>query len=165
MTVASCWEGWVRLGHTALTAHLRGTEATVEEIGIVLSGPTDGPSPPTADRWRDVTDALATWPASRGARDWTRHPTFPPRGTAFQRRVWQALCELEPGETVGYGELARRIGHPRAARAIGQAVGANPWAPLVPCHRVLAGDGSVGGYSGGLGAKRALLSLEGIEVD
>jgi len=77
--------------------------------------------------------------------------------------VWRALCEIAPGETITYGELAERIGRPRAARAIGQAVGANPWAPLVPCHRVVAGDGSLGGYAGGTVIKVALLALEGIE--
>lgn len=154
----------MKLGDTPLTVRLRGTAATIEGMGAVTSG-SDGPPPPADDRWTDVMDALATWPANRIPRDWTAHPAFPRRGTAFQRLVWQSLCELAPGETIGYGELARRIGHPRAARAIGQAVGANPWAPLVPCHRVLAGDGALGGYSGGLDVKRGLLALEGVEVD
>ena len=115
--------------------------------------------------WDDVIAALAAWPGAGSTdRDWTRHPAFPDRGTAFQRDVWSALCRLAPGETVGYGELARRIGRPGAARAVGQAVGANPWAPLVPCHRVLAGDGSLGGYTGGTAIKTALLAAEGVEA-
>lgn len=84
-----------------------------------------------------------------------------PRGTAFQRRVWDALCAIPPGETRSYADIARAIGC-RAARAIGRANGANPIPILIPCHRVVGADGSLGGYSGGEGAvtKRYLLDLE-----
>lgn len=84
-----------------------------------------------------------------------------PRGTAFQRRVWDALCRIPPGETRSYAEIGRAVGC-RAARAIGQANGANPIPILIPCHRVVGADGSLGGYSGGEGAvtKRYLLDLE-----
>lgn len=81
-------------------------------------------------------------------------------GTAFQRDVWDALREIPPGETVSYAEIARRIGRPKAVRAVGAACGANPVAPIVPCHRVLASDGSLGGYGFGLERKRALLDRE-----
>jgi methylated-DNA-[protein]-cysteine S-methyltransferase len=83
-----------------------------------------------------------------------------PRGTPFQRRVWDRLRRIPYGVTVTYGELARRAGVPGGARAVGQANGANPIPVVVPCHRVVAAGG-LGGYSGGLDCKRALLSLEG----
>jgi AraC family transcriptional regulator of adaptative response/methylated-DNA-[protein]-cysteine methyltransferase len=81
-------------------------------------------------------------------------------GTAFQQRVWRALRDIPRGATTTYAELARRIGAPRAVRAVGTACGANPVAPLVPCHRVLRGDGGLGGYRWGLARKKALLARE-----
>lgn len=82
-------------------------------------------------------------------------------GTAFQRTVWQALRGISRGATTSYGSLARELGAPRATRAVGAAVGRNPLSVIVPCHRVLGGDGSLTGYAGGLERKRALLHLEG----
>ena len=83
-----------------------------------------------------------------------------PEGTAFQRSVWQALTEIPYGETISYGELARRIGNPQASRAVGLANGANPLPIVVPCHRVIGADGSLTGFGGGLDIKRKLLALE-----
>ena len=82
------------------------------------------------------------------------------RGTDFQLEVWRSLCEIPFGETSSYGEVARSIKRPRAARPVGAASGANPLPILVPCHRVIASDGKLGGYSGGLELKRKLLALE-----
>jgi methylated-DNA-[protein]-cysteine S-methyltransferase len=82
------------------------------------------------------------------------------RGTAFQMRVWDALQEIPYGETISYGELARWVGNPNASRAVGTANGHNPAAIVVPCHRVIAADGGIGGYGGGLERKRWLLELE-----
>ena len=82
-------------------------------------------------------------------------------GTPFQRGVWAALSRIPYGETISYGELARRVGRPKGPRAVGQANGRNPIAIIVPCHRVLASNG-IGGYGGGLPVKRALLALEGV---
>ncbi len=82
-------------------------------------------------------------------------------GTAFQRSVWQALRGIASGATTSYGRLARELGTPRATRAVGAAVGRNPLSVIVPCHRVVGGDGSLTGYAGGLDRKRALLYLEG----
>jgi len=81
-------------------------------------------------------------------------------GTDFQRRVWAELSAIPYGETISYGELARRIGNPKASRAVGSANGRNPVAVIVPCHRVIAGDGSLGGYGGGPERKVHLLELE-----
>lgn len=82
------------------------------------------------------------------------------RGTVFQRRVWQELGCIPYGETISYRELARAIGHPRAVRAVGQANRCNPILILVPCHRVIAADGTLGGYAAGVEIKRELLALE-----
>ncbi len=83
------------------------------------------------------------------------------RGTPFQQQVWRELRKVPYGQTVSYGELARRVGRPGAVRAVGQAVGANPIPIIVPCHRVVGADGSLVGYGGGLEIKSALLRLEG----
>jgi methylated-DNA-[protein]-cysteine S-methyltransferase len=82
-------------------------------------------------------------------------------GTEFQQRVWQALREIPYGETISYAELADTIGAHNAQRAVGSANGKNPVAIIVPCHRVIASDGSLGGYGGGLDRKCFLLALEG----
>jgi methylated-DNA-[protein]-cysteine S-methyltransferase len=81
-------------------------------------------------------------------------------GTQFQRSVWAALQTIPYGETISYGELARRIGQPSAYRAVGLANGRNPAAIVVPCHRVIGADGSLTGYGGGMDRKRFLLALE-----
>ncbi|MFO1293677.1 MAG: methylated-DNA--[protein]-cysteine S-methyltransferase [Rubrivivax sp.] len=83
------------------------------------------------------------------------------QGTPFQRRVWQALRALGPGQLEHYGALAARLRQPRAARAVGAAVGRNPVSIVVPCHRVLGSAGALTGYAGGLARKRALLEHEG----
>jgi methylated-DNA-[protein]-cysteine S-methyltransferase len=84
------------------------------------------------------------------------------RGTPFQRRVWELLCDIPYGETRSYGEVAQAVGNPKARRAVGQAIGRNPVAIVVPCHRVIGSDGGLTGYGGGLPRKRALLDLEQI---
>jgi methylated-DNA-[protein]-cysteine S-methyltransferase len=83
-----------------------------------------------------------------------------PHGAPFQLRVWDALLRIPYGETASYGELARELGHPTAARAVGAANGRNPLAIVVPCHRVIGSNGTLTGYAGGLECKRALLDLE-----
>jgi methylated-DNA-[protein]-cysteine S-methyltransferase len=82
------------------------------------------------------------------------------RGTDFQRRVWTALLTIPYGESVSYGEVARRIGQPPAVRAVGLANGRNPVAIIVPCHRVIGANGTLTGYGGGLDRKRLLLAHE-----
>ena len=82
------------------------------------------------------------------------------QGTDFQKRVWAALLEIPFGETRSYKDIARRIGSPKGFRAIGQANHRNPISIIIPCHRVIAADGSLGGYGGGLENKKLLLELE-----
>jgi len=84
-------------------------------------------------------------------------------GTPFQQEVWSALTTIPYGETVSYGELARRVGRPTACRAVGAANGRNPIPIIIPCHRVIGADGSLTGFGGGLPIKRRLLLLEAID--
>jgi AraC family transcriptional regulator, regulatory protein of adaptative response / methylated-DNA-[protein]-cysteine methyltransferase len=106
------------------------------------------------DAWMDALDAHIVHGAPR--------PELPLdlRGTAFQIKVWRFLLSVKPGRVVSYGELADGIGHPNAVRAVGSACGANRIAVLVPCHRALRADGSLGGYRWGLERKRVLLDQE-----
>lgn len=86
------------------------------------------------------------------------------KGTAFQKSVWEQLMRIPRGEVVTYRELARRIGRPKAVRAVANAVGANPLIVTIPCHRVIRSDGTLGGYSGpgGTETKKKLLEKEGV---
>ena len=86
-------------------------------------------------------------------------PRLNPQGTAFQKRVWQALFTIPYGETLSYGEIAQLVDC-RSAQAVGQAVGANPIALIIPCHRVIAANGQLGGYEYGIEIKKRLLELE-----
>lgn len=85
-------------------------------------------------------------------------------GTAFQQKVWQALLQIGYGETISYATLAKRIGQDKAYRAVANANAKNPISIIVPCHRVIASDGKLGGYAGGVAVKESLLNLEGILV-
>lgn len=86
-------------------------------------------------------------------------------GTPFQHRVWEQLQRIPFRDTTTYGQIARSVGSPRAAQAVGAAVGANPLSIVVPCHRVLASNGALTGYAGGVETKLALLRLEGVLAD
>jgi methylated-DNA-[protein]-cysteine S-methyltransferase len=83
-----------------------------------------------------------------------------PEGTPFQLEIWRRLCDIPYGDTISYGELARRIGNPHASRAVGLANGTNPIAIVIPCHRVIGSNGKLTGYGGGLPIKEKLLALE-----
>ncbi len=86
------------------------------------------------------------------------------RGTSFQKKVWSALCSIPMGITVSYQEVARRIGMPQAVRAVANAVGANPYPLIIPCHRVIRSSGTIGGYFYGTEMKKALLRWEAEQV-
>ena len=123
--------------------------------------PTGIPAP--ICRWQRATAAaLKAVLAGRAAK------TLPPLDwsgkTEFQKSVWRALRKIRHGQTKSYGEIARAIGRPKAVRAVGGACGANPIPVLVPCHRVLAANGKIGGFSGGLNRKRELLAREGVSL-
>jgi len=86
--------------------------------------------------------------------------TLAPEGTDFQQSVWNELCGIPYGETISYGELAKRVGNPKASRAVGAANGQNPIPIIIPCHRVIGSDGKLTGFGGGLPIKQKLLALE-----
>ncbi|KKT00995.1 MAG: 6-O-methylguanine DNA methyltransferase [Candidatus Nomurabacteria bacterium GW2011_GWF2_43_8] len=88
------------------------------------------------------------------------------KGTEFQKKVWSEIAKIPKGETITYKELAKRIGKPKAVRAVANAVGKNPVPIIIPCHRVVKSDGSLGGYSGkgGIKTKRALLKKEKVKI-
>ena len=87
-------------------------------------------------------------------------------GTAFQKKVWSEIDKIPRGEVMTYSQIAKNIGHPKAARAVANACGANPNPIIVPCHRVIRSDGELGGYSGpgGIKKKKELLENEGISI-
>ncbi|HME04558.1 MAG TPA: methylated-DNA--[protein]-cysteine S-methyltransferase [Solirubrobacteraceae bacterium] len=125
----------------------------------------DAPDPiPFDPGWRPCADAFAEVAAQLSEYFAGRRTTFEVElamaGTPFQHRVWDALREIGYGETRTYGELARRIDRPGAARAVGAANGRNPIAVIVPCHRVIGAGGALTGFGGGIGRKRLLLELE-----
>lgn len=120
------------------------------------------PAAPIDDRHCEhVREQLAQY--LRGTRT-TFDLALAPAGTPFQRRVWKGLTDIPYGRVISYGEFARRIDIPGAARAVGQANGANPIPIIIPCHRVIAADGTIGGFSSGLSIKRQLLALEHVEL-
>jgi methylated-DNA-[protein]-cysteine S-methyltransferase len=120
-----------------------------------------GPIPTDEARFADLFDLVERYFAGE------RAPfDFPLdlQGTEFQRDVWMALRRIPYGQGWSYQDVARAVGRPLAARPVGQAVGRNPLGIVVPCHRVIAADGAIGGFGGGLELKRRLLTLEGVNV-
>ena len=147
--------------------------ACFSERGLVrLEFPSEADSRRERDSTKEFSAAPSRWLAmtesalNRGLAGKTLR-NFPPidlrSGTTFQQSVWQMLCRIPPHQTMTYGEVAQAIGRPKATRAVGQACGANPIPVIIPCHRVLAAHGRLGGFSGGLDWKRKLLGLEGIK--
>ena len=124
--------------------------------------PPAGQESPAAARILDETERQLGQYFS-GRREAFDLPLFP-SGTEFQRSVWLSLAKIPFGATTSYGELARRIGRPRAVRAVGAANGANPLPIVLPCHRVIGANGHLTGFGGGLPAKVKLLELEGHRI-
>ena len=116
---------------------------------------TDAGHPVLQETSRQLTDYFA------GRREGFKLPLDLAGGTDFQQAVWRALLAIGHGQTASYSDISRRIGKPAAVRAVGAAIGRNPISVIVPCHRVIGGDGSLTGYAGGLARKTALLELEG----
>jgi len=140
---------------------IAGDEEAIHLIGFPKSGK---PQKPEAGWTQSMSGPLAE--AVRQLREYfagkRRDFDLPlaPEGTDFQRRVWRKLQEIPYGETISYGELAKRVGNPKASRAVGSANGKNRIPIVIPCHRVIAGDGGLGGFGGGLTVKQKLLALE-----
>jgi O-6-methylguanine DNA methyltransferase len=139
---------------------LAGLDFPGRNNGRVVS--TNPKTPVEILRWhRSTSDALKKILAGSLPKD------FPPldlQGTVFQKSVWTIMLKISVGKTKSYGEVAKAIGKPKAVRAVGGACGANPIPVLVPCHRVLAAGGKIGGFSSGLHWKRSLLEREGVAV-
>ena len=132
--------------------------------GVVIgyTEETQALPPGVLKTWHDqVAQALDDYFAGQPA-DFAALP-LDLQGSPFHLRVWQELRKIPPGETVSYQELARRLGNPKGSRAVGQACGANPIPLIVPCHRVIAANGSLGGFSSGLPRKRWLLEHERVK--
>jgi methylated-DNA-[protein]-cysteine S-methyltransferase len=136
-----------------------------DEEGLLEVAFADGRTPPVVDpSWCDggpaLTEPIRQLEAffSGELRDFSLR--LKPRGTTFQQRVWSLLCEIPFGDTISYGELARRVGNPAASRAVGLANGSNPIAIVIPCHRVIGSNGKLTGYGGGLDNKRWLIDFE-----
>jgi methylated-DNA-[protein]-cysteine S-methyltransferase len=149
-------DGWERLV-LQIRARLGAGEEWTEERGETLAGPARGP------RSRAATDPFLQAMEAYFGGEPRALDAVPVdlTGTDFQLSVWEALRKIPPGRTLSYGELAKKIGHPTAVRAVGGANGANPVSLVVPCHRVIASDGTMGGYGWGLERKRWLLAHEG----
>ena len=117
------------------------------------------------DEWKQYTpaileQAIAQLEAYFEGRRKNFDVALNPAGTAFQRKVWSELRRIPHGKTISYGELARRIGNPKACRAVGAANGRNPISIIIPCHRVIGSNGNLTGYAGGVPLKKILLDLE-----
>lgn len=117
------------------------------------------PLPPTLRRWQ-ATTAKALAQAMTGRKPAVLPPLDLAVGSRFQRAVWKALLAIPPGQTRSYAQVAALVGRPKAARAVGQACGANPIPVLIPCHRVVSSDGGLGGFSAGIEWKKRLLAVE-----
>ena len=167
--------------YETITNSLGDVAAVVDENGRLLRVVFlhEGRRPGVVQSWEKTAEALAkagyelrqdgakTAVAAAQLRDYFagRRRDFDlelaPLGTEFQRRIWDALCAIPRGETRTYTDLARAAGRPRSARAAGRACATNPLPIVVPCHRAVGRDGSLTGFAGGIGMKRALLELEG----
>ena len=137
-----------------------GNDEFVTELLLDVPGRTVTVSRDRRNRRGPVLDAARQLDEYFARRRTTFDLPLAVSGTEFQEQVWLTLADIPYGETISYAELARWVGRPQAFRAVGQANGANPIPVILPCHRVIAADGTLGGYGGGLPTKRALLELE-----
>ncbi|ALA61007.1 methylated-DNA--[protein]-cysteine S-methyltransferase [Nitrospira moscoviensis] len=150
--------GWMGVSETEkgldrIVLPKRSKQAVSAELHVDLAEATGSDRLETAKR--QVLDYL------KGRRDRFDLPLDLSGGTGFQRQVWRTLQRVPYGKLRSYQWVAARVGGPRYARAVGNAVGANPLPIVIPCHRIVAQDASLGGFSGGLPTKRKLLTLEG----
>jgi methylated-DNA-[protein]-cysteine S-methyltransferase len=136
-----------------------------DEAGLrQINFPKGGRPAPVEPEWREDASSFIEIVRQLGAYFGGEIEGFDlplaPEGTPFQQKVWKKLCGIPYGETISYGELARRIGNPNASRAVGLANGSNPIPIIIPCHRVIGSNGKLTGYGGGLPIKEKLLALE-----
>lgn len=160
MIFKSPW-GWMGIVGSPKGVHTivlpkRSRRAVESDLRVQSSGPWEEKASPRLEAARrQLLDYLA------GRRDTFDVPLDLSQGTSFQRKVWRTLQRVPYGKLRSYQWIALRVGGRHYARAVGNAVGANPLPIIIPCHRIVAHDTSLGGFSGGLSMKRKLLSLEG----
>jgi len=154
--------------YARLTTPLGTMIATAEDGHLLGVDFEDAKYAPSVDAsWREDREAQPLHACATQIADYfagkRQHFDLPlaPRGTPFQLRVWREIAKVPHGETISYAELAARAGAPGSARAAGAATGRNPLAIVVPCHRIVASNGALTGYAGGLARKRSLLAHEG----
>ena len=150
-------EVWTTLGTPCGELLLVAADGALVRAHFAPFAPPDGPEAPDEPVLVEARRQLADYFA--GVRTGFDLPLAPP-GTDFQRRVWDELRRIPYGTTATYGQVAERLGDPRAVRAVGLANGRNPIAVVVPCHRVIGSDGKLRGYAGGFERKQRLLALE-----
>ncbi|MFC4004370.1 methylated-DNA--[protein]-cysteine S-methyltransferase [Prauserella oleivorans] len=155
------WDGRTVIGSQLPEGSAERTRARLERR---FPGAVEHDPPGTVRRAIAAVTALLS---GEGAAPLAEVPLDLSRVPRFHARVYEVARTIPPGTTLTYGEIARRLGEPGAARAVGQALGANPFAPIVPCHRVLAADGGTGGFSanGGVATKRRMLEIEGVYLE
>ncbi len=162
MNTSTAWQAQCRidtpLGPLTLVATARGLAAALFDAQTHHPGAVDAPLRPRDTHLQQAAREFDAY-FTRGLRQFT--VALDPQGTAFQQQVWRRLLAIPSGVLSTYGEIARQVGRPDAARAVGAAVGRNPVAIIVPCHRVVGANGSLTGYAAGLPRKLALLQLEG----
>ena len=140
-------------------------ENRISRVSFTEPAPSSEPtSPPTLPVLARTIKLLDTYFAG-DAINFAEIPVQITSGTEFQQQVWKAIQQIPHGEVQSYQWIADQIGKPKSARAIGNAVGANPVSILIPCHRVIRSNGALGGYGGGLERKRQLLTLEGQNIE
>ena len=138
---------------------IKADDRALTEVNILRNEPVEmqtSANPLIAEACKQLDDYFA------GKRRNFELPLSPQGGTPFQQTVWKQLQKIPYGQTISYAQLAQAIGNPKACRAVGSANGKNPIAIIIPCHRVIASDGGLGGYASGLDNKIQLLALEGL---
>ena len=156
--------GWVAiLGTPRGVRHLTLPKSTPEEALDAILAEEGSLGPERPDLLTEVMALLERYYRGEPV-DFSRVDIDMEGRSSFYKKIWQTLRDLPRGETVTYGALAARAGHPRAARAVGRAMAANPYPPIVPCHRVIGHGGRLTGFGGGLRLKAALLRMEGVKL-
>jgi methylated-DNA-[protein]-cysteine S-methyltransferase len=155
----------MRLSYTYLespigTLLLAGDSNGLQQILFSIDGRPARPNPDWEENPSALGQAIRQLEAYFAGKLDNFNLLLSPQGTPFQQKVWSELQKIPYGETISYGELARRIGNPKASRAVGLANGANPLSIVIPCHRVIGANGKLTGYGGGLPIKEKLLALE-----
>lgn len=165
--VAMAW-GWFDSPFGPVLA--MGTDKGICGMGFATEMGADATFADLQRRWpratlREDPEAMRGWVESAFARHATHAMSLHLIGAPFQIKVWEALLRIPAGHVATYSDIAQHIGHPKAVRAVGTAVGCNPISHLIPCHRVLRKDGALGGYHWGLGLKRGMLAYEAARYD